>query len=203
MLDDDVGLFLRVFVKNAFQFGMNGALAAVGHDDGIELLARFIENDFVVSDKGIFADAIRSEVRLHVMPVEARSADGYRRGTISLLVCEISAFGQIRHMVVYAVVVIKKAVSDVENGFWGLSSNVRSFGFRLREKIIRYRDQKHQRKKSSEGFVFERRIKHTTPPFVELQLPEVDSEIFKMHVYRRLAHSVKAVKMSIEVQTKR
>jgi hypothetical protein len=61
---------------------MNWTLAAVGHDDWIELLARFIEND-VVPDKRIFSDAIGSEVRLHVMPVEARSADGYRRGTIS------------------------------------------------------------------------------------------------------------------------
>ena len=87
MLHDGVGLLLRVFVKNAFQFRMNGALAAVGHDDGVEPLARFIENDFVVSDKRIFPDAIGPEVRLHIMPVEAGPADGHRRGAITLLVC--------------------------------------------------------------------------------------------------------------------
>jgi hypothetical protein len=137
MLYDNVGLLLRVFVKNTFQFGMNGALAAVGHNDGIELVARFIENDFIVSDKRIFPDAIGSEVRVHVMPVEARSADGYRRGTISLLVCGVPDSGQIQRMVVDAVVVIKETVSDVENGFWGFPSNVCSFGFRLGGKIIR------------------------------------------------------------------
>jgi len=70
----------------------------------------------------------------------------------------------------------------------------------LGEKIIRYRDQKRQRKKSSESFMFERRIKHTTPPLLNYDCPKLIVRFFMMHVYRRLAHSVKAVKMSIEVQ---
>ena len=72
MLDDDIGLLPCVFMKNTFQFGMNGTLAAVGHDDSVELLTWFIEDDFVVPDKRIFPDTVGSEVRLHVMPVEAR-----------------------------------------------------------------------------------------------------------------------------------
>src|SRR5262245_39634472 len=83
MLYDDVGLFLGVFVKNTHQFRMNGALAAIGHDDCIELLARFIENNLVVADRRIFSAFFESQVRFHVMPVETRSADRYRCGTIS------------------------------------------------------------------------------------------------------------------------
>src|SRR5262247_1386731 len=85
IFDHGGGLLLRVFVKNTFQCRMNGTLAAVGHDDRIELLARLIENDFVVSDKRIFPDAIRSEVRLHIMPVKAGAADGHGRGAITVL----------------------------------------------------------------------------------------------------------------------
>ena len=54
MLHDGIGLLHRVFVKSAFQFQMNGALAAVGHNDGVELLARLIENDSLSPTKEYF-----------------------------------------------------------------------------------------------------------------------------------------------------
>jgi hypothetical protein len=48
------------------------------------------------------------------MPVEAGSADGHRSGAIKLLVCGICDSSQIHRIIVSAVVVIKKTVSDVQ-----------------------------------------------------------------------------------------
>ena len=63
------------------------------------------------------------------MPVEARPADGCRRGTISPFVRGVCESDQIQYMVVNAVVVIKETVSDVEDGNWRSPPHLFFWGF--------------------------------------------------------------------------
>ena len=65
------------------------------------------------------------------------SADGHQSGAIKLPVCGIRDSSQIHRMVVDAVVVIKKTVSDVQDILRRFPSNICSSGLRLGEKIIR------------------------------------------------------------------
>jgi hypothetical protein len=71
VLDHNFALFLGVLIENTFQLRVDGALAAVHHDDRVELLAGLVERDLVVADEGVFADSVRPEVRVHVVPVHA------------------------------------------------------------------------------------------------------------------------------------
>ena len=64
-------------VKDGAQLRVDGALAAVHHDHGVELPARRIEDDLIVADERIAADAVGPEVRRHVVPIGARAADGH------------------------------------------------------------------------------------------------------------------------------
>jgi hypothetical protein len=97
-------------VKQFFELGVDGALAAVHHDNGVELPAGLIEHDFVVAGEGILSDAIWPQVRLHVVPIDARTADRHRNGAGPTL--RICSPYQVPDMAVHTIVEIEETVPD-------------------------------------------------------------------------------------------
>jgi len=124
---------------------MDGALAAIHHDDQIKRLVEFVEADFVIADEGIRRHATGFEVGVDVMPVEPRSAHGDGGAAISRAILAVGGGSKSRHLAVHTVVVIEKAVADVHDGSGG-SGGLGDFGFGLRVRITareRQREQGH------------------------------------------------------------
>ena len=83
------------------------------------------------------------------MPVEARAADRHRRRAISALVLRVGGAAHRRHMAMHAVVVVEKAVANVERGFRGVDAEVGQLRPGLRRRKVncgndRKRDHRQQ-----------------------------------------------------------
>ena len=109
---DCLRVLLRVLVEDAAQLRVDGALAAVHEHHRVELPARRVELDLVVRHERVLADAI-AQVALHVVPVDARAADGHRDAAV--LDGLVAAAHEAAHVPVHAVVVVEEAVADPEH----------------------------------------------------------------------------------------
>src|SRR5262249_15050052 len=130
VLSHDVALLLRVRLADGLELWADGALAAVHYDHRVELLPRRVENDLVVRGEGVLADAVGAEVGLHVVPVDARAADGRRHAARFAL--RIRGGRQAQHVAVHAVVVIEEAVAYPEDGLRRLAAELGARGPGLR-----------------------------------------------------------------------
>ena len=93
---------------------MHRALAAVHHDDGVELPPGRVEDDLVAGHERVLADAVGLQVDCHVVPVEARAADRHR-GAARSWRSGSAATDQVVVVAVHAVVVVEEAVADPED----------------------------------------------------------------------------------------
>ena len=87
------------------------------------------------------------------MPVEARPADGHRRGAITLLVCGIRDSGQIQRMVVDAIVVIKKLFPTYRMDFGGSPPMSVRLGFAWARRLLFDSATSNNKDKSAANFL--------------------------------------------------
>src|SRR5262249_31950992 len=71
-------------------------------------------NDVVAVVKGVGADCIRSEIRIHIVPIGTGAAD-CNHGSAKLVV-SVSRAQQTHKMTINAIIVIKKTVPDENRG---------------------------------------------------------------------------------------
>ena len=99
--------------EEGLQLRMHRALAAIHHDSRVELFVARVHHDFVARRERIGRHAIGREQRLDIVPVQPRSAD--RRGGRQIMRRGVGGIREFQHMIVQAVVVVEKAVADVEH----------------------------------------------------------------------------------------
>ena len=138
---------------------MYRALAAIHHDHAIELPAWLVEDNFIVADKRIPADTIGPEIRLHVMPVHARTADRHRSAARSRL--RIGVAHDVDEHIVHAVVVIKEAVADPQDRL--RCRRLCALGLRLRQCRIKDGHATEQHDNRHDATKHEVRLAHDVP----------------------------------------
>jgi len=135
VLHRGLAVLAGILVERRLQLRVNRTLAAVVHDHDIEGLVELVEDDLVVGGERIGRHAAGLEVRLHVMPVEARAADRHGRAPVLAAVLRIGRGDQPTDVAVHAVVEVEKTVADVENGLGLCDPGVFHLRARLRERL--------------------------------------------------------------------
>ena len=113
------GIARHALLEQGAELRVYRALAAIHHQHGVEQLGQSpvadVEHHFVFCVERVRAHATGLEVRLQVMPVEARAADG-GRGLAPAAVAFGAGAQQQADVAVHAVVVVEEAVADPQHG---------------------------------------------------------------------------------------
>ena len=98
--------------------GCTGHCAAVHQNNAVVLATRWVEANFVVTYERVAAQAIGSQIRFQVMPINARATDGERRSTVVSFFAIDRAKRQAAGDAVQAVVVVHEAIAHIQNRPW-------------------------------------------------------------------------------------
>lgn len=118
MLADSFAVLLGIFEKHGVQGRVDRTLAAIQHHGHVKQFpVRIVEFDLVPRHKGIGTNTVGVEIRIHIVLGKAGPADG--SGSTAHLVPLVPSLDQRVEMTMHAVVIIKEAVSDKQNGRGG------------------------------------------------------------------------------------
>ena len=94
---------------------MNRTLAAIHHQHHVKRLGERVEHHLVLRVERIRAHTVRLEVRLKVMPVDARPADGGRHAAMTRFIRHRRATNQLTNVTVHAVVIVEKTIAHPQH----------------------------------------------------------------------------------------